>query len=1227
MSSFKGTMKAKIASTVLSVTTALWLGGIGYLIPVAAQAQTVADLQAQIQALLAQIATLQTQLSGLSGGSSGFSHVFNTNLSMGMTSDEVKALQQALDLEGCFTFGSYTGYFGPITRDAANCFQNKYASEVLTPLGLSAPTGFVGAGTRAKLNALFGTPTTPTTPTTPVSAGSLLVAAGTQPADSLAVKNAQGVPFTVITLSAGASDVIVDSVTVERQGLGADSAFSGVVLIDSDGTRIGLSKSLNSLHQATLTEDFTIKAGTTKTVTVGGDMAASLSANVGEAPILAVTAIALKGTATLEGSLPIKGAIHTANNSLTIGSVTNAIGPLDPGSSVNKKVGETAYTFTSVKFTAGSAEDLLLKNIRFNQSGSAASSDLANVKIVVDGTAYDAKVSDDGKYYSASFGAGVSIAKGFSTEVSVKGDIVDGSSRTIDFDIFRRTDVTFYGKTFGYNISPPNGTDASGTDDGAFHEDTNPWFDGYQVTIDTGTLTVENSSAVQSQNVAENVPDQAIGGFNVEIKGEEISVAQIIFGLGTTGTGDPADLTNISLVRDDGVVLAGPADGVVVSGSYGTVTFTETIIFPVGKKTYTLKGKYGSDFDNNDTVHASTTPSTQWTTVTGQTTSVSITPSPSSAISGNTMTLKAAAVTISVSSVPLAQNVVAGTSDFLFANYELDATNSGDDIRFASLPLEYGTPVGGTATNLTACKLYDGATIVSDGVDPSAVGSSTSFTFLGSGLIVPKGTVKTIGLKCNISTGAAANTGFRWGYSTASSPTPTGVTSGQSATVTENGSGDGTGVVGQTMTVQTGGTYTVTDDSTPGYSIVQSGTTGVTLAKLKFSASFEDIDIRRVNFELSAVATNSPIDLIGQKVSLYDGSTWLADATFGANGDFATSSVIASGAFRVPKDSSKTMTVKGDIGGITVSGPLVASGDFLQVQWDAGALGLSGGNYGVGVGSGSNISPTGSDTTITGVRIMKSYPSFAKIDLSTSERTMQTGSDRTIYKFKVTAVGNDVQLYKFTFQLSSSTGNLANASTSGYSVYAFTDSSFASPDTSFSTTGLLNAENCAYPTDAILLFGGMFKSSDKTAAVEATDNVSVIGLDNTDINVNFNKTTCGTATTTYKIPSGETRWFRFAADVYGVETSSGEESFEVRLMGDAAYPTATPHPDENINATDKIAMASATFIDTDTNDDLIWSPNSTTTSIALTDLDFTNGYLVPGLPTTNMSFETLTSSN
>ncbi len=87
-----------------------------------------------------------------------FSYTWNTDLQYGMYNNpDVSALQEALTLQGLYS-GPINGTFLSMTQDAVVLFQQKY--------GIPG-TGYVGALTRAELNALYGTAaTTPPTSTT-----------------------------------------------------------------------------------------------------------------------------------------------------------------------------------------------------------------------------------------------------------------------------------------------------------------------------------------------------------------------------------------------------------------------------------------------------------------------------------------------------------------------------------------------------------------------------------------------------------------------------------------------------------------------------------------------------------------------------------------------------------------------------------------------------------------------------------------------------------------------------------------------------------------------------------------------------------------------------------------------------------------------------------------------------------------------------------------------------
>ena len=1156
-----------------SIATKIAIGVIGVafvfgLLFAAATPAQAALTQSQVDSIIALLesfgadaATVANVKVSLAGGTptgttstaSVCPHTWSTSLTSGSSGADVKALQQFLNSDsatqiassGVGSAGSETDFFGGLTKAAVIKFQDKYASEVLAPVGLSAGTGYFGSSSRAKANSLCSTAvvTPPAddddTTTTPVATGTgLSVAGGVQPAATLAPDSGARVPFTNFTVTAGSDgDVVMDSVTVERTGLAANAAFSGVVLLDSDGTQIGTSKTLNSNNQATVGDKVTIPTGTSKMFTIAGNMAADNSTRDGGTPRLDV--VGINTSATVSGSLPIVGTTQTINASLTIGTVTNARGPLDPNGAQTKEVGTTGYTFSSVRVTAGSAEKVRLNSIRWNQSGSAASGDLANIEIIVDGTSYPVTVSSDGKYYSANIGSGIVIDKGISKEISIKGDIVSGSGRTIAFDLYRTTDLNVSGETFGYGITPPT----SGTG----FASTNPWYNASVVTVSGGSLKVSNATSVSAQNLAVNLANQPLGGFDVDVKGEPVDVASMVFRMGTT-TSD--SLTQVTLVDPNGAIVAGPVDL-----SSGTITFTNTVTFPVAKGTYTLQGRLASGaYGSNDTLSASTTPGTNWTSVTGQVTGNSITPTPATVVTGSTMTVRAAAVTITVSASPSARNVVAGSNQFTFANYQLSTTASGEDIKFSSFPLAYDTT--GTATNLTGCTLYDGSTALQTGsntVDPSAAASSTTFT-LDTGLIILKGTVKTLALKCDIASGATGI--YFWGYDSGASPSASGVTSGQEAAITENDS------VGQYMTAATSGSYTVTNDSSLLYGTAQAGTSGVTLAKLRFTAgATEDIALKQIALELGNTASNSPADLIGEQVTLWNGATEVGTAAFTGNGDYATSTLLSPAPY-IPAGESVVITVKGDLQNHNINEG--TPGAFLSISYDGENVGLNG-NYATGEDSEATISAgTTSSVSSNGVRIFRTVPTLS---VTSSSGTLVAGGD--LYKFTVTNSNDrDVVFSKF---------SLSHATSGAAAINAFT---LYGDGVAFNTsaTSTINAET-------VLEFRAAVTSQAKI------------------------------------VPANSTKTYVVRAATV-TNPSTAIDQITLALLADTSYPALANN------------MGTVTTVEAGTanTDNIMWSPFSTTTPVATSateaNLDWTNGYGLPGFPSnTAFGVQTWSSAN
>ncbi|MDO8486260.1 MAG: fibronectin type III domain-containing protein [Candidatus Staskawiczbacteria bacterium] len=126
----------------------------------AVNAQTMASTETQIliAQLTKQIAQLQVQMIQLQDQQGTWCHTFNTDLKIGDSRTEISSLALALEKENIYVRQgeNLPDVFDQTIFSKVITFQEKYASEILTPYRLVRGTGYVGNFTRIKLNKIYG---------------------------------------------------------------------------------------------------------------------------------------------------------------------------------------------------------------------------------------------------------------------------------------------------------------------------------------------------------------------------------------------------------------------------------------------------------------------------------------------------------------------------------------------------------------------------------------------------------------------------------------------------------------------------------------------------------------------------------------------------------------------------------------------------------------------------------------------------------------------------------------------------------------------------------------------------------------------------------------------------------------------------------------------------------------------------------------------------------------
>lgn len=886
------TLSKGFISGVLAVST--FVAFSGALLPVA-KAQSTADLQAQIAALLAQIQALQSQLGQPSGGSA--SYTFTRDLTVGATGDDVKELQKFLNSHGFVVSesgagspGNESSYFGEKTRAALAKWQ---AAE-----GISPTAGYFGPKSRAAVNALASGPGPGSGPgpVVPPSSGLVLALASDNPAGAAVPKGAAGVAFLKFSVSGSGT---LNSLTFKRVGIGATADFSasGIYLYEGS-TRLTTGRSLNSTSHEVSFLNLNLAISGTRTFWLAADVATAATTGNRHAFQL------LSGTGTPNPSGSLSG-----NEFVVAGQAVGTITATSGAAPTNPKVGQKAAKIAEFKLQAGSTEDVNVLRVSLTEGGSIANSNLSNFVLKQAGNTIATASAIGGKdLITFELTSPFLLEKGQERTFEVWSD-VSGSTRSADTIVLyfdSKADIYAVGKTYGFPVDPTiTALDATS--------------EGDTLTVQGGDITITFNGPIAS-DIALRGQDVVLFDFNLASQ-NNVEIRNLRLHATTTNLGSGEGFNDFKVWDVD-------ANGVVTSATDVTtssdVTFTDVLNISAGQsKRYRVSADVDSDNDANDTVLVSLLAfqSNDIRNLDNNTyvaTSVIV---PNSTVVGNTQTVKAPTLDAQLSATPSSQTYAKGSSNQPLVGLSFRAIS--DSIRLDSVRVT-ATASSGTLNSgeLTSLALYDGSTRISDfkSLDSSALQA----TFNNLNLTIAKGDTKVLTVRGNIATDATSNDIYYVYLAAADANELTAYDSaGNSATLSGTAANSGASV---TLTVVGSGDVTVAkapDDSESEAGIVIAAREQV-LAKFRFTAANEQMTLNKLQLLVvptnSATATSSASADEVPTVKLYDGSTQIGSsagyAVTNSGADSGTVFVENLG-WVIPKDGSKTLTVRGVLNSIS----------------------------------------------------------------------------------------------------------------------------------------------------------------------------------------------------------------------------------------------------------------------------------------------------------------------
>lgn len=761
--------------------------------------------------------------------------------------------------------------------------------------------------------------------TTVATTSALTASLYNTPSISTIPDKATNVAVLRLKLTAGNTAATVDGLTFKRTDLGATTDWETLYVYEGTTCLTPTGRSLNTDdHTVEFTAlDLSIGANASKTIELRGDLAtAGATANSRHAFQLT----ALDTSATVTG-LPVTG------NVMTVGSVEVTTAVLSDGiAPINPSVGAQGVEIASFKIQANGSNDLTFSQAVFTFTGTMSRNDITNINLYLLGeTTSLASVAsiDSNDTFTITLNSPYVITKGQTKNFLLKANLAGEVGRTMKVYIEETYHLAVSDNQYNYGAAVTNGFDTG---------------DATELTLEGGEVTMTDNGPIADE-IAQNQQDVILTKVamtserNIEVRKLYITLAEDI-GAATNPTDGVSDLR----IKDEDTgqtLMTTSSLGTTVAGNYlmtGTfnlsagVTRNLIVTVDVGVDVGdVLSGKYVSadlsivDRSDDSIATGATDEEAQMRDISTGDWVLTADIIPVS-VSGENMTIQAAALTMAEASTPVSGlTVVKGASKVDGIGIVFRAGDASDiNIRQFATRIYVNSAATFLAAGeissssvVTTAYLYDGETLLSSKTisATSATHDYGAVTFDGLDIDITAGSTKKLVIKYDVSDALSATRYVAVGVK------ETTVTAydneGDAVSVTDNDVNyytDDTSVPDHYKILSTTGSLTMAQDSsTPDSAIVIAGTSDSVISKIKFTATNENWTINELRVIIDSDNdgvgdTTNESSIANVKIAFED--TTKTGALASGYADFTNLGWV------IEKDTEEILTISADLSAI-----------------------------------------------------------------------------------------------------------------------------------------------------------------------------------------------------------------------------------------------------------------------------------------------------------------------